>query len=167
MATFEAPPRQRSPWVWVAAGCGGLLILGVLACVAFAIVGGFAARKVADQVEAGATHSWSETASRTDLQVYEPGYLPRGAGTPEIMTFGLGSALQTVAATYPGGLQILEVNRNEGSNARREVTVRGAERAYIADSGALVVRKGSTWITLDGLPEDALIRIAESLRQVQ
>ncbi len=164
---MEAPRPRRSPWFWVAIGCGGALVLAALTCVAAVVLSSLAARRVAQQVETGTTQSWSEAAARTDLQVYEPTYLPPSSGTPEIIVVGLGNALQTVTANYAGGLQIVEINRKqEEGNVRREVSVRGAERAYIATSGALMVRKGTTWIILNGASEDELLRIAESLRRV-
>lgn len=160
---------RENPWVWVGIAAGGCLVILLLACVAFAVVGGLAAREVNKQVQTGTTSSWTEAAARTDLEVYEPTELPEGSGAPEIVTFGLGGLVQTVTAGYDNGLTIIEINQNpeQQSTDRRDADVPGTDEAYFSSSGQLVVRKGDTWITLSGASEAEVLDIAASLERVE
>jgi hypothetical protein len=160
----------RRPWARVAIGAGILIALTMLILGAVVAVGRTALDMIGLHVDLAATHSWSEAASRTQLRVYQPAYLPAISGTPEIRTASLGEIAQDLTAEYPGGLTISE---SEGPSASGDpieaVSVRGAERAYFDTfEGAriLVVGKGDTWVLLSGLEDQELIRVAESLRPV-
>ncbi|MDQ3328463.1 MAG: hypothetical protein M3506_08080, partial [Chloroflexota bacterium] len=93
------PRRGRGPWFWVALGCGGCLVLSVIGCVLMFFFSASIATLIGSQVEGNTTNSWSEAAGRVGMQVYEPSYLPPESGTPEIVSFGVGSLFQTVTAS--------------------------------------------------------------------
>lgn len=161
--------RRRSPWFWVAMGCGGCLVLTIIGCVLATVFSASLATFVGSQVEGDTTNSWSEAAGKVDMQVYEPTYLPPASGTPEIVSVGVGGLFQTVTATYPqSGLLIVELNRNlQQGSPGQQIEIEGTDEAYLSESGEIVVRKDTTWITLSNLPEDELRRVAESLRRVE
>lgn len=163
------PRRGRGPWFWVALGCGGCLVLSVIGCVLMFFFSASIATLIGSQVEGNTTNSWSEAAGKTEMHLYEPTYLPTASGTPEIVSFGVGSLFQTVTASYPGsGLLIVEINRNpQQGNPGQQTEIEGADEAYLSESGELIVRKDTTWITLSNAPEDELRRVAESLRRVE
>jgi hypothetical protein len=79
-----------------------------------------------------------------------------------------------VNAAYPSGLQITQSGgpRNIRPDAREPTQVEDAsEAAFSSDASgrgrALIINKSGTWVELSGQPDDQLVRIAESLREVQ
>lgn len=165
-AMGEQPRRGRSPWFWVALAGGGCGVLLLLLCAALFLGGSFLGR----QISGGVTTSWPDAAAKTSMQLYEPGYLPDDAEEPQILPIGMGETFQTVTATYPNGLVIIQVNQDAGGAGGEPVEVRGAEDArFTATNGrrTLALRKGGTSVSLAGLADAELIRVAELLRPVE
>lgn len=114
---------------------------------------------------------YAEVANRVSFQLYQPSYLPPGAGEPLHRVPASSQDVQEVTARYPGGL-ILEQSSEQtvvGGATTQPVKVQGAEEAFFSDFAqrTLVFRKGNTWINLAGAEDEELIKVAESLRPVQ
>lgn len=164
----------RRSWIIVGlAGSGCLLTLLVVGMMAVLLLRrGAPAENGPSQVVAG----WPEAASRAavSILVYRPEYLPPNSGEPRISVFELFENHFEVNAAYPSGLQITQSGgpRNIPPDAREPTQVEDAsEAAFSSDASgrgrALIINKSGTWVELSGQPDDQLVRIAESLREVQ
>ncbi len=191
----QLPPVRPTPqgggnnrlWIGIAIGAGGCTLLLVLVCVGLALFGGIIGSRVATEVQKNLkhseTHSWSQAAKKTSLELYEPAYVP-GNKKVTIVSMGFGGFGNVVAARYPDtGLSITETDVESnleitpvasGSSpgeSRRKAHVRGANEAYwVTTSGGerrLTLRKSETWIDLAGIGDRQLLRVAESLRPVR
>ncbi len=169
----------KRPCTWGAAqaelglGIGGLLLLiALLACLG-ANVGVRVGLRILFPPLTFATAAVS-----TELRVLEPGYVPPGSGEPSIGTYGGDDGYRELTAVYPGGLVVLESNRNLlVGECERIVEVWGAEESCFGTTrdsqtpnrelplrdGSLLLRKDDTWVALSGLSDQELIKVAKSL----
>ncbi len=166
-------PRRR---FWVILGLAGsgclltLLLVGMMGLVL--LRRGTPAENVPSQVVSG----WPEAASRASVSivVYQPEYLPPDSREPRVSVFKLSENIFEVNAAYPSGLQISQTGNQRviPPGAQVPTVVKGTLEASFSTerSGrgrALIINKTGTWIELSGQPDDQLVRIAESLREVQ
>ena len=162
------PPRRRRNWAPLAVGGSAVaLLIAILAMVGVLLV----QQRNTPGVAGGIVPGWREAATQVGFQLYEPGYLPTGAGPAEIRVVRPQERVDEVGIRYSGSLRIEQspVQTVVGSGDRSAATVRGADQAYFVQFAqrTLVVRKGGTWISLSGAPDAELVRIAESLSPVQ
>ena len=160
-------PRQRRNWVPLAVGGSAVaLLIAILTMVGVLLV----QQRNTPGVAGGIVPGWREAASQVRFQLYEPGYLPPGAGAAEVRVVRPQERVDEVGIRYSGALRIEQspIQSVVGRGARSPATVRGTEEAYFVEFAqrTLVVRKGGTWISLSGAPDVELVRIAESLSPV-
>jgi len=115
---------------------------------------------------------WPKAAELARIDTFEPIYLPRGTGKPELTVRGIpGDSSRPLAAEYEGGLIIRQAHVDVDPQLEDEpAEVDGADDAWwgsVQEVTYLYVRRGKTLIILSGLPSNDLIQTAGSLRPVE
>lgn len=171
MVSTSNPPSRRRFWIGLGVGVAGCLLVVAIVCIAVLVFGrGLSARLVGDPAK-----SWADAASQVEVELYEPGYLPPGAGQPRIGIFRPAEGVEEIRVGYPNGITIEESNaRTEFTGmATAAATIDIADEAYFVENNSrrLVINLGGTsfgtWIILSGAPDEQLVQIGESLRQVE
>ena len=114
---------------------------------------------------------WPKAAELARIATFEPTYLPRGTGQPELTVRGIpGDSSRPLAAEYEGGLIIRQAHVDVDPQLEDEpAEVDGADDAWwgsVQEATYLYVRRGKTLIILSGLPREDLLRTAGSLKPV-
>lgn len=159
-------------WLPLAAGLVGLLLLLVILYSAVSTIRSVVDGVSGTEVPGGVSVStWEEAASRHQFVVYRPAYVPDALGEPELSSVQLGELIAGVDAEWPEGLVISQTGHASKIEASaQQVEVQGAQEAYVdtvEGQQVLIVRKKDTWLTLFGLPQDELRRVAGELQPVQ
>lgn len=159
-------------WVPLAAGLVGLLLLLVILYSAVSTIRSIVDGVSGNEVPGGVSVStWEEAASKHQFVVYRPAYVPDAMGEPELSSVRLGELIAGVDAEWPEGLVISQAGHAAKIEASAQrVQVQGAQEAYVdtvEGQQVLIVRKKDTWLTLFGLPQDELRRVAGGLQPVK
>ena len=115
---------------------------------------------------------WTEAARLAGIDTFEPTYLPRGAGEPDLTVRGIpGDTSRPLAAEYRNGLVLRQAHVDVAPGLESEpAKVYGADEAWwstLEEVTYLYVRRSSTLVILSGHSSDELIRTAGSLRPVE
>lgn len=167
-AATDSGSRRRM-FLRIGIGSAGCALILLVTCTALIT---FAGSTVREKVFGDPASSWVEAASRVDIAVYEPLYLPPDVGSPHIGIFEPIKGVQEVRAMYPGGLTIEQSTVQsvpEPGKGREPANVSGADESYFVEGAhrTLVVRKGATWVTASALEDEELVRVAESLSPLE
>ncbi len=167
-APADTSGSSRRFWIVLAVSALVLMVLLVVACgLLWFVLRDRLVGLVGDPVG-----SWEGAAAEaTMVRLYRPGYLPPGTGESFLSISRPIEGVEEVRAMYGTGLVIVQSNaalQAEDPSEHEPASVEGAGEAYFVPGPVrtLVVDEGGTWVTLQGLPDAELIRIAESLEPV-
>lgn len=167
-APVDTSGSSRRFWVVLGVSAIVLVVLVALACgLLWFLLRDRVAGLLGDPVG-----SWEDAATgATTITVYRPGYLPPGTGEPFLSISHPVEGVEEVRAWYATGLAIVQSNaalQAEDPREHEPVSLESAGEAYFVSAPirTLVVHKGGTWVTVEGVPDPELVRIVESLEPV-